>query len=496
MNSRTCTIATVLIPLVMLAGCSHTIPQSSAKPVPPPQFGQTPPAARASLETTRKIGPESVLPVTLTADLSSVQQAIQRAIPDRFDDADHPLGADYHWTFIREGDPTVSIQDGLVTFQAVYRGEVESGAARACRLDPLYPVLEGTGQLTWRQQDELLLLTLSNPQTTITLKPESDAKCNMFNIPVHQQLAELFKQEAVKQRIANAVNHRAFSIPIQQVWERLHGPMAVSVVPANAQLCLYGAPKEFTVGSMKGSATQMMISGVARETPTALYEPTCHQPSVAPLDVKSGSVSAEGQPYKIMASLAIPYAVLNQQLQDKLFHKEAKLEKTWSDHVVIERAAAADANGRVLFSLDTSGDLNGTIYYWGTPRVEDGGNTLTFPDLQMATESKTALDSIKLGYWQLVDAKLRDWLRSASTVDLSQRVGQMKTAMSRQHKSGDLTMDLLVARQQGERAYSTPQAVVADILLEGTATAAGRLPVEGAAQGGPPPELRSRREVM
>ena len=99
--------------------------------------------------------PESVLPVTLTADLTPVQRAIQTAIPERFTDEGHPLATAYRWQFVREGEPEVFIQDGLVKYQAVYRGEVsESTAARACRLDPLFPVLEGTGRLRLREQDQ------------------------------------------------------------------------------------------------------------------------------------------------------------------------------------------------------------------------------------------------------------------------------------------------------------------------------------------------------
>ena len=39
----------------------------------------------------------------------------------------------------------------------------------------------------------------------------------------------------------------------------------------------------------------------------------------------------------------------------------------------------------------------------------DGG--LSVPDLQMANESKSAIDSIRIGYWQLVDRELNQKLR-------------------------------------------------------------------------------------
>jgi hypothetical protein len=139
---------------------------------------------------------------------------------------------------------------------------------------------------------------------------------------------------------------------------------------------------------------------------------------------------------------------------------------------------ASDVSGRTLLSIETSGDLNGTLYYWGTPRLEQNGNVLSLPDLQMANESKIALDDIKTGYWQMVDQEIRDRLRQATTFDLSQRLAGMKNALSGQHKSGGLAVDLLLAKQEAAQVTSTKDALLADILLEGTASASSRLPVK------------------
>ena len=129
-------------------------------------------------------------------------------------------------------------------------------------------------------------------------------------------------------------------------------------------------------------------------------------------------------------------------------------------------------------AVETSGDLKGTIYYWGTPHLDDGGKSLSVPDLQMANESKTAIDSIRLGYWQVVDRELKNKLRQAATIDLSPQVNRMKQALTGKHASGDLTMDILVTRQQPDQARSTAQGLIATILLEGTASAIGNVTLE------------------
>jgi hypothetical protein len=470
--------------MLVLASCSHTIPETSSKPVPPPQLGKTPPVIQPlSAGQKQTQAPESLLPVTLTADFTPIQRTIQTALPERFTEEHHPLGTDYKWRFIREGEPQVQIQDGLVTFNATYRGEIESAAARACRLDPLYTVLEGTGRLVLREQDQGLLVTMSDPQTSFSLKPESDTKCNMFNIPVQDQLAELFKQEALRQQVAQSIEQGGYLIPLNLVWDRLQEPMAVGA--ANNRLCLYGKAKDFAVGSMKGPAQNTTITGVARQQPVALFQTPCQKPAASRLKVhmdNAAAASQEGQPYKVLLSVPVPYAVLNQQLQERLYHQEVHLPTTLGSTLVIERVVASDVSGRTLLAVDTSGDVKGTLYYWGTPHLEREGNIIAIPDLQIANETKIALEEIKSGYWQMVNNELEPRLRDASTIDLSQRIASMKHALSGQHQSGGLAMDLLLAKQEAAQVASTKEALIADVLLEGTASASGRLPVKQASR--------------
>ena len=474
----------VCMALFVLAGCSHTIPETAMKPQAPPQLGKTPPVIQPlSAGQKQAQAPESLLPVTLTADLTPVQKTLQTALPERFSEEHHPLSSDYRWRFIREGEPQVQIQDGLVKFNATYRGEIESMAARACRLDPLYPVLEGTGRLALHEQEQGLLVTMTDPQTSISLKPESDTKCNMFNMPVQDQLAELFKQEAVKQQLVQSIEQAGYIIPLQLFWDRLQEPMPVG--SGNNKLCLYGKAKDFAIGSMKGPAQNTTITGVARQTPVALYQTPCQKPAASPLKVHLDNTAAafqEGQPYTVLLTVPVPYAVLNQQLQDRLYHQEAHLPTTLGSTLVIERVVASDVNGRTLLAVDTSDAVKGTLYYWGTPQLEQDGSLITIPDLQIANETKMALEEIKSGYWQMVNNELQPRLRQASAIDLSQRISSMKQALSGQHKSGPFAMDLLLAKQEARQVVSTKDALVADVLLEGTASAASRLPVKQASR--------------
>jgi hypothetical protein len=190
----------------------------------------------------------------------------------------------------------------------------------------------------------------------------------------------------------------------------------------------------------------------------------------------------EGQPYTILLSVPVPYPMLTQQLQDKLFHQVIKLPTTFNNTLTIERTVASDVNGRTLLSIETSGAVSGTLYYWGTPRLEHEGNVIAIPDLQMANETKMALDEVKPGYWQMVDDELGPRLRLTSMIELARQIGSMKSALSGQYKFGELAMNLLMGRQEAGEVSSTKDALIADVLVAGTANVSGRVPIKQQAQ--------------
>ena len=466
--------AYALVVLVATA-CAHTLPEYAANPPAQPQQSAAPLAAPLPASAS----PESVMPVTLTGDLTQIQNVIKGAIPSQLDEKGHPLGADYQWRFVSDGDPQISIQGGRVTFHAAYKGQIEGKvSARGCRLDPIYPMLNGTADLGLRPDGDNLVVGLLNPQIDVGMKPESDTQCNMFNIPIKDQLPELLDREGLKRQLTKAVEQAGLKIRLQPVWASLQGPMAIPVVPMNTQLCVYGKPSEMAVGKLTGSQQQAVLVVVAKEHPSTHYQNVCQNASVAPARLTLGSTAQDMPAFKILAKIPVPYSTLTATLQEKLFHNQVSLKTLFGDKVVIEKATASDANGKVLIAIQTSGDLNGTIYYSGTPQLEAGGALMTVPDLQMDAASKKMLDGVKVGYWQLVDSELKPRIQVATRADLSERLVTMRAAMTGQHKTGDLTTDMKILRQQGQRAYSTPEALVADILFEGTASATGPLTVE------------------
>jgi hypothetical protein len=93
-----------------------------------------------------------------------------------------------------------------------------------------------------------------------------------------------------------------------------------------------------------------------------------------------------------------------------------------------------------------------------------------------------ALDEVKPGYWQMVDDELGPRLRLTSMIELARQIGSMKSALSGQYKSGELAMNLLMGRQEAGEVSSTKDALIADVLVAGTANVSGRVPIKQQAQ--------------
>lgn len=479
------------VPIMLTAtGCAENkIPRSYSKPTPPPLVSATPTFDPLKQPVSQPV--ESKMPFIITTDLTPLQQAIKSAVPEVITNAKHRTTGDGRFDFVRDGEPQVSIQDGLVAIRANYRGDNRASAlAQACRPEQYRGVLNGSGQLKTQQQDDLLVFQFDPSQVNFDVTSPIDSTCTPSFMPAKEQLPQTFEIVAVQQDLADAVSPDTFSIPLSRVWQDLSKPVSVPVSSLNTHLCLYGQPSELSLGPPRGIMQQTTIHGVARQMATAAYEPQCQTTSVKPIKIATTTTEAptatspQQRPFKVLAAVPVPYAILNQELQSRLFHKPITLDQN-RESAMIERVTASDANGRVLMAVETTGGLDGTIYYWGTPQFQDAGKSIRIPDLQMANESKRALDSMQMGSWQLVDRQLRERLRDAATIDIANRVDRMKTALSGQHHAGDLNMDMLMARQQPDQIRTTKDGLVASYFLEGTATATGRVPVNNTMDGSP-----------
>ncbi len=476
---------------LLITGCQGwQIPDSHQKPVVPPLVSEKP--SLSPLEQLTIVPEESQLPFVVKTDLSPIQRTVRAAVPERIPDGrveagkteDPAITSSSAWTFVRQGESEIKMQDGLVALHATYVGEPRSAAVpEVCRANPLPVSVDSTGEIRFEQRGERLLALYVPTNVTVgrpaAASPGTMPGCDINGLSPHQSAERWFEPAAVKQRISDSAAAESIALPVGTLWSDLSKPVTVAAPGAQGLLCLYAQPTQLTFGKPHGTSQETVLHGVVTHTPAASFEKECRRPQKHPVAVASSSglqQSPRDSPYRMQASLAVPYAVLNEAVQRKLFHRTIRTDR--SEPVLVETVTAAEANGRVLLSIDLSGGLKGTIYYWGTPQFQNHGRVVHMPDLEMAQESKRALDTFQLEYWQIIDHHLKDRLREAAKVDVGPRLDAMKRALTGAHKAGSMSIDLLVAQHHPQHAGATPDGLLAFYTFEGTASASGRMPLE------------------
>jgi hypothetical protein len=468
--------------------CTHEIPGHTARVYSLTAVGSNLPvmaqerAASGAVLPAMAKAPESSLDLTLTGDLSPIQPIVRPAFPETITEASHPLEADFRWSFTRLHAPRLAIENDRLFIRSEYRGDIQAKTVSGvgCHLDPVYPIVQWSAGLGIRQEGVGFMIVPVDPQLEIDLKSESDAKCNMFAAPLKEQLAELFHREAWKEEVTRAVHQAGMKIRLQPVWQKLHGPYTVPIASLNRKLCLYPAPAEIVLAGLEGTPEQAVLRGDAKVHAMAALELRC-EPAPIPIQrLRLGRLD-ESPTFRMLAVMPIPYQVISQRMADELFHRELVLEEGWfrDKKLLIENVLVSDAGGKVLVTVQTSGYLNGPLYYFATPQFDVGRSVVLLPDLQMDLETRSVLDEMKFGLWQRIDALLKNDLQRVARIDLADQLTQLRRAAAGEHKLDGLTIVISVNNVQPQAVYSSPQGLTTDVAMEGNAQAKGRLELEG-----------------
>jgi hypothetical protein len=476
-------LALLACPIVLFA-CSKTVPphQPQVSKMPPPSITLSPRSAQLPGTATEVPTPkatEAFLPVTLVGDLRPLQDVIKAAIPESLDEKDNPLGTDFRWTFIRQAEPSVKVENGQLIVHAEYRGTIEAKGAtsRGCRLDPLYPVLDWNAHLGVKQMADNLVVLPESPELVVGLKPESDDHCNMFSLPVKDQLTEVLNRNALREQIGQSIRDAQVIFPTSSLWAQLHGPYVAPISGRQSDVCIYPEPSELTFAPLEGTLQQAVLHATAKVYPHARVAQTCETPRIGPQKISERAAMVRtGRSFSMIALLPVPYQVVTDRLQRTLFHMEQALPEGGAfgkRTITIEKVSAGEAGGNLVVTVETRGYVNGPIYYWGTPQL--AGTVLTVSDLHMDNETRRMLDGQQRGLSNQVDAVLTPPVRQAIRIDLADDLSQLRTAIRGAHKSQDLVLDLTPAESQPQQVYAHPQGIMVGIKVDGAAKAEGRV---------------------
>lgn len=136
-----------------------------------------------------------------------------------------------------------------------------------------------------------------------------------------------------------------------------------------------------------------------------------------------------GEEFAIQVAVAVPMSDLKSMLGPQLVGKRLG---SAAQSLLVQGVEVGDANGRVLLRLDVAGIYTGALFLWGTPKLvsEGGRQILQVPDLQVAAESSSKLQELKVAAYELVEGNLADKVRPHLRLDVTDKLAESQRALS------------------------------------------------------------------
>jgi hypothetical protein len=219
---------------------------------------------------------------------------------------------------------------------------------------------------------------------TTVRAPTFTNQCRMtfLKVNVTDRVAGAFTQaleraaSMVDQQIARQGSFRPL---VERAWKQLQTPIAL-----DSGFTLALNPTGAGLLSFEGSdRTVTAVVGVAAQPVVALGTPTA---SRAPLTGLASSAMPDG--FHVSIDGELTFAELNRQLGRRLV---GTTQKVGGRSVKVISAEAYGSGPRVVLGLGLAGDVEGTVYFVGTPRYDVATAMLSLDDIDYSLETREAL---------------------------------------------------------------------------------------------------------
>lgn len=408
--------------------------------------------------------PRTVVFVETPLRLDGVEAALQRAMPGGGAGGAQLGVLDARWQLQRQV-PTVSAAAPGLVLRVPITGTVSVGAGfLRCQASGvggiftigLRPSLDGGGALVLR-----------DPQVSVA--PVGVLSCAGVQVPLAQLFGLMLKP--IEQALAAGLAQ--LRVPLGPAIERglaeLGKPQGMDLDGRRA--CMDLDPAGLVVAPMAGSgqvAALRLGVDVAPRLSLAQGQEACPgKAAQAPRELSVREESAGGQS-RVQVAVAVPAADLQAPLAKALVGRRFGSGK---DSVLVGSVALGDASGRALVRLSVTGAYNGDLFLWGTPqvRMEGGRYSLSVPDLQVAGESTSKIEELRLNLFQLFDGDLAARLRPILILDVTERLAQVQRRLggALQLQPG-MWLRSQVTELQPVGVESRPGLIVAYVMLVGT----------------------------
>ena len=332
--------------------------------------------------------PRTVVFVQTPLRLSSVEAALDRQLPGGSQGSLSLGMVSLSWRLGRQPASVTPTAEGLAIRIPVVGDLQLGGGFLRCQSRGVGGALVIAARPTIESGGDLVLRDIRT-----TVEPIGQVSCAGLPIPV----AEIFS---------------GMLRPLQAAAQGLGQVVRVPLGPALSQgLTELGRPRPLQLAGHKACLDVHTVSvRLGLDVEPRLNLGDCPSGGSPPLQSLTVRQEALGEEFGVQVAVAVPATDLTQLVQPQLVGKRLGSS---AQSLLVQGVEVGDASGRVLLRLDVAGIYTGSLFLWGTPQLqtEGGRQILHVPDLQVAAESSSRLQDLKVSLYELIEGNLADKVR-------------------------------------------------------------------------------------
>jgi hypothetical protein len=367
--------------------------------------------------------PRTVVFVQTPLRLSTIETALDRQLPGGSQGSLQLGLLQLGWRLGRQPATVTPTAEGL-SIRIPVVGDLQLGGGfLRCQSSGVGGVLVLAARPTIESGGDLVLRDIRT-----TVEPVGQVQCAGLPIPVTEIFSGMLR-------------------PLQAVAQGLGQVVRVPLGPALSQgLTELSKPRPFTMSGQKacldvhptalvlappsaGSSGQTVSVRLGLDVEPRLNLGDCPGGGSPPLNSLTVRQETLGEEFAVQVAVAVPMTDLTALLSPQL---KGKRLGTGAQSLIVQGVEVGDASGRVLLRLDVAGIYTGSLFLWGTPQLADEGgrHILHVPDLQVAAESNSRLQDMKVALYELIEGNLADKVRPMLRLDVTDRLASVRQSLS------------------------------------------------------------------
>lgn len=286
-------------------------------------------------------------------------------------------------------------------------------------------------------------------------------QCRMtfLKLNVTDRVAGAFRQAleraatTVDQQIAQKGNLRPQA---ERIWSQLQIPIGL-----DSGFVLSINPTGAGILSIDGSARTVTATfGITAQPYVVLGTPTA-----APSKLTTLAATRIAEGFHVTIDGELTFDELNRQLAMRLGNSKQNID---GHEITVVAAEAYGSGDRIVLQLKLAGDVNGSIYFVGTPSYDPKTAILSLDDLDYSLETREALLSVAdwlyhQGFRETIVRKARWELQRGA----SQLRARIEKALNRELAPG-VRMSATVSAVRPTGVFVTPTSLKARVVIDGT----------------------------